>query len=124
MRSDPTLKKWYKKINKRFFDNQLTNNVCVRWANEDDTDEDERCEEKYAGWANFSEEGPHKYIIVISRDLKKSKCTRLHTLIHEMCHLATDLKDEHGPAFSAWHEHLTARGIFKKGALLKGLTIF
>jgi hypothetical protein len=124
MRSNPALKRWYRTINKKYFDSKLTNNVCVRWANDDDDGDVSRFEEKVFGWADRADDGYHEYVIVMSKKLNKAEPTKLTTLAHEMCHIATELRDEHGPAFSAWHEHLTARGFFTKGALRKGLTIF
>lgn len=124
VRSDPTLKKWYKKINKRFFDNQLSNNVCIRWANEDDEEEEERCEEKYFGWADHSKDDRHDYVVVLSRIKITSLSLKLHVIAHEMCHVATDIRDNHGPAFEKWRQYISDRGIFKKGALAKGVTIF
>ena len=121
MRSDPTLKKWYKKINKRFFDNKLTDNVCVRWANEKEA---EYYEEKYFGWMNVAEDGYHEWVIILSRSKAGTPSIKLLTLAHEMCHVATKMKDDHGPAFEQWREYIADRGIFKKGALVKGLTIF
>lgn len=124
VKSDPTLKKWYRIVNKKFFDNQLPNNVCVRWANEDDSDEEDRCEEKYQGWAGHAEEGFHKYVIVISREAKTDAFLRFNTLAHEMIHIATELKDDHGAVFSSWHLRLTEKGLFKKDVFRKGWTLF
>jgi hypothetical protein len=124
MRSNPALKSWYRKINKKFFDNQLTNNVCVRWANEDDDGEVSKFEEKFFGWADVADDGKHEYVIVLSKKLNVPKSTRLTTLAHEMVHVATNLRDNHGEAFSEWHKVLTEKGFFEKGKLVKGLTIF
>lgn len=124
MRSDPTLKRWYKTINKRFFDNKLTNNTCVRWANEADDEEEERCEEKYFGWADHSEETPHKYVIVLSKIKITSLSLKLHVIAHEMCHVATDIRDDHGPAFEKWRQYIADRGVFRKGAVAKNVTLF
>lgn len=124
MQSDKTLKYWYRKINKRFFENQLPNNVCVRWANEDDNEEEDRCEEKYNGWTEHSEDKRHSYVIVLDRECKKDAFLRFNTLVHEMIHIATGLKDDHGAVFSAWHEKLTTKGLFKKGVFRKGWTLF
>jgi len=123
MRSDPTLRNWYRIINRRFFDSQLPNDVCVRWA-EDSEEDDERWEEKYFGSADKARDGRHSYVIVMSRKLNIPASTRLITLCHEMCHIATELKDNHGPAFEYWRQYIADRGIFKKNALRKGLTIF
>jgi hypothetical protein len=49
---------------------------------------------------------------------------RLTTLIHECIHVFLELKDDHGPAFEKVRLMLSDRGIFKKGALVRGLTIF
>lgn len=124
VKSDPTLKKWYRTINKKFFDNQLTNNVCIRWANEDDNDEEERCEEKYFGWADHSDDGRHEYVIVLSTIKINSLSAKLLCIAHEMCHIATDCKDDHGPAFDKWVQQISGKGIFRKHALVKNLTIF
>ena len=121
MRSDPTLKRWYKLINKKFFDSQLTNNVCVRWAN---LAEAEHFEENYFGWMNRAEDGYHKWVIVLSRTKCNAQSIKLATLAHEACHVATEMRDDHGPAFEKWRQYIGDRGIFKKGALVKGLTIF
>ena len=121
MQSDPTLKKWYKYINKKFFHNELTNKVCVRWSNEDDEDQ---FEEKYFGTADKANDGYHEYEIVMSRELNKSASTRMATLAHEMIHVATELRDNHGPVFERWRQTLSDRGLFKKGAVRKGLTLF
>ena len=80
MRSDPTLKRWYRTINKRFFDNQLTNNVCVRWANELEA---AHFEEKYFGWMNVAGDGRHKWCIVLSKEKCSSQSVKRLTLAHE-----------------------------------------
>jgi hypothetical protein len=38
--------------------------------------------------------------------------------------VATQLNDNHGSAFSEWHAKLMERGAFKKGALIRGITLF
>lgn len=122
MRSDRTLKKYYRLINRKFFDNELPDDVCVRWSNEDD--DEEGFEDRYFGMATRADDGYHSYVIIMSRALNIKDCVRLSTLAHECCHIATGLRDNHGPAFSAWHQKLTDRGLFKKGAVRKGLTLF
>ena len=122
MRSDRTLKRWYNFINHKFFLDELPSNVCVRWSNEDD--DPDGFEDKYFGIAQHADDGRHKYEIVLSHKMNIPASTRLTSLAHEMCHIATELKDNHGPAFSAWHMRLTARGFFTKGACRKDLTIF
>jgi SprT-like family len=124
VRSDPVLKKWYRLINKKFFDSQLTNNVCVRWTNEQEEEEEDNWEDKYFGAAGEAHDSRHKYEIVLSRIKNNSATQKLGTLAHEMCHIATELKDDHGPAFDRWRQHIDSRGIFKKHAVLKNLTLF
>ena len=123
MRSDKNLKRWYNTVNKKFFFGALPSNVCVRYANEDDRDEDFRCDEKFYGWADTAD-GRHKYVIVISKIKNPGPVAKLATLAHEMIHCATNLRDDHGAAFSDWHEKLTERGLFRKNAILHGLTLF
>jgi hypothetical protein len=131
MKSDRTLLSWYKRINKRFFDGACPENVCVRWA-DPETETQYRWEEKWFGEAAFCEKDPkkpnydptHEFQIVMSRELNQKWIVKISTLVHEMIHLATNLKDDHGPAFSQWHEHITERGIFRKHALRKGMTLF
>jgi hypothetical protein len=122
VKSDRTLKRWYNFINRKFFLDELPSNVCVRWSN--DEDDEDGFEEKYFGLAQLAEDGRHKYEIVMSRKMNIPAATRLTSLAHEMCHVATELRDDHGPVFSAWHMRLTARGFFEKGACRKGLTVF
>lgn len=130
MRSDKCLKHWYRLINKKFFNNELPNNVCVRWINELEI---EKFEEKYFAWTSDKNDSPkafaednyrHEYIIIISKTKNPGKTVVLATLAHEMCHVATKMRDDHGPAFEAQRKLISDRGIFKKGAILKGLTIF
>ena len=124
MKSDRTLMAWYRRINKRFFDGACPEKVCVRWA-DPEMETQYRWEEMYFGEASRVDDDPHHgYQIVMSRELNKKWIVRISTLVHEMIHLATNLKDDHGPAFSQWHEYITERGIFRKHALRKGYTLF
>jgi hypothetical protein len=123
VRSDPVLRKYYRIINKKFFNGELPNNVCCRYVTEEDTDEDENCDSKFYGWCSNGF-GRHKYVIVISKIKNPGMVAKLATLAHEMIHCALFLRDDHGKAFSDWHETLTSRGLFRKGAVLKGLTLF
>jgi len=96
----------------------------VRWADPDEG-ESGRWEKKYFGEASVSEEDEeHDWQIVMSKPLNKQWMIKISTLVHEMIHLATRLKDDHGPKFEAWRVLLGRRGIFKKHALRKGYTLF
>ena len=127
MRSDRTLRKYYRLINRKFFDNELPDNVCVRYLSE--AEQDAGLEEKYFGWTSNLEgtshdDGRHKYVIVISREKNPGWSAVLATLAHEMIHVSTGMRDAHGPVFEKKREMIADRGIFKKGALLRGCTIF
>ena len=123
MKSNQTLLRWYKSINKRFFDGGCPERVCVRWADVNEEGE-KQWEENYFGWAGKVDTPYHDYEIVMSRPLNKQRSVKLSTLCHEMCHLATNLRDNHGPAFELWRQLISDRGIYKKSALYKGLTLF
>lgn len=116
MRSDRTLKRWYLLINKKFFYGELPTNVIVRWALPGE-ENDIACTERFVG-------KKHPYEILLNREKNKTNSIKLGSLVHEMVHIATHYRDNHGPLFEEWRHKLGERGIFKKGALLKGITIF
>lgn len=122
MKSDRTLKKHYDRINKRFFLGELPSNICVRWLNEDD--DENNLEDKLFGYTDKASDGRHKYQIVLSRTLNGPASSRMTTLIHEMIHVSTGMRDDHGEAFERVRQILSDRGIYRKGAVVKGLTIF
>jgi hypothetical protein len=121
VQSDKTLRKWYRHFNKRFFDNELPDNIGVRWAG--DTEADKRDEERYFGWVDTGDVR-RRWVIVLARECREDAGRRFSTLAHEMIHVATDCRDDHGPAFSRWHEHITVKGFFRKNAVVKGITMF
>ncbi len=132
MRSDRTLRKWYRTLNKRFFDGACPDRVCLRYANPGG--EKREIEEQYFGWADKpgTTSWPHtgkscpgcRHEFEIVLDEKAPWISILSTLAHEMIHLATLMKDDHGPAFEQWRQHISDRGIFKKHAIYKGHTLF
>lgn len=124
MRSDPTLRKWFLLLNKRFFASEVPVDTCVRWMDDDDDADEDRCEEKYFGFASQANDGRHQYQIVLSRLRNTSLSQKLATLAHEMIHVRLGLRDDHGEAFSNWHKLLTVRGLFEKGRVVKNLTLF
>ena len=122
MRSDRTLKKHYNRINKRFFHGELPQNTCVRWL---DLDEDDpRLEDILFGYADKANDGYHKYQIVLSKKMCGPASSRMTTLVHEMIHCYLNLRDDHGKAFERVRLMLSDRGVFKKSAVIRGLTIF
>jgi len=116
MRSDRTLRRWYLLINKKFFYGELPTNVIVRWANPGE-EKDIACTEKLVG-------KKHSYEILLNREKCKTNSQKLESLLHEMIHVATHYRDDHGPLFEEWRKTLGERGAFKKGALLRGITLF
>jgi hypothetical protein len=116
MRSDRTLKRWYLLINKKFFYGELPTNVILRWALPGE-EKDIACTERLVG-------KKHSYEILLNREKNKTNSIKLGSLIHEMVHVATHYRDNHGKLFEEWRAKLGERGIFKKGALLRNLTIF
>lgn len=115
MRSDPVLKKWYSLMNKKFFYGELPQNVIVRWAlpgEENDIASLERAEGRYS------------FSLLLNKEKNPTHSIKLSTLLHEMIHIATDMRDNHGPLFEAWRVKLGERGAFKKGAVLKSISLF
>jgi len=116
--SDPSLKKWYRNINKRFFNNVLPDNVIVRWARAGEEKDVASCS------PIDNPDNKNKYLILLNRAKNPTASIKMSSLAHEMVHVATNYKDEHGPAFDEWHEKLTQRGLFRKGAVLAHVTLF
>ena len=116
MRSDKALKRWYSKINREFFHSELPSNVCVRWADPD--------EEPDIASTDLGVDARHSFIIIFNREKVPTLTIKVATLIHEMMHVATKCEDDHGADFELVRQQLSDRGIFKKGAVVKGLTIF
>lgn len=74
--------------------------------------------------ADLCGDGIHKYEIVLNRDECRGPATKLATLVHEMIHVRLELRDDHGPAFERVRKELSDKGIFKKGAVYRGVTLF
>jgi hypothetical protein len=116
--SDASLKKWYRLINKKFFSQELPDNVIVRWARAGEESDVASCSPV------DNPDNKHKYLIILNKSKNPTASIKLSSLAHEMVHIATHCKDEHGDAFDDWHKKLTDRGLFKKGALLSNITLF
>lgn len=116
MRSDKTLKKWYSLINKKFFYGELPQNVVVRWSLPG--------EEKDVASLEKSADHRHSFILLLNKEKNPTLSIKLSSLLHEMIHVATGNRDDHGPLFEAWRVKLGSRGTFKKGALIKGTCLF
>lgn len=114
--SNRALKAWYVRINKRFFYGELPSNVIVRWS--------ETGEEKDIAGTGRAQNKRYSFVIALNRQKITTRSIKLSTLLHEMIHVATKYRDEHGYAFEAWRVKLGERGAFLKGALIKGVTLF
>ena len=115
-KSDKRLKRHYEVINKKFFFGELPSNVIVRWAEEG--------EESDIASTNQAKSPRHSYVILLNRNKTPTRSIKLSTLLHETIHVVTAMSDDHGKLFSEWHTKLMERGAFKKGALIKGITLF
>lgn len=98
----------------------------MRYSNEE---EQEKFEDKYFAWTSNikntdQDDHYHEYVIIISKNKNPGWTAIVASLVHEAIHVATKMRDDHGPAFEAQRQKISDRGIFKKGAILKGLTIF
>jgi hypothetical protein len=116
MRSDRSLKRWYSLANKKFFYGELPQNVILRKVGPE--------EENDQAGTYETELKRYKYEIRFNREKNPTRTILLSALLHEMIHVATGLRDNHGPLFHEWHQKLMERGAFKKGALLKGISLF
>jgi hypothetical protein len=116
-KSDPSLKRYYRLLNTKFFNGTLPDNVIVRWAR---VGEEADC----ASTGHCKPQDPNQYVILLNRKKCASPSIKVVHLLHECVHVATHMKDDHGPEFDAWHKLLTQRGAFVKGAVLKDTTLF
>ncbi len=114
--SDSSLKRYYRLMNKKFFEGTLPDNVIVRWAH---PGEEPDC----ASTQQFPQD-QNQYLIILNRAKCTTSSIKIAVLLHEMVHVATHYTDNHGPLFSEWHRILTQRGAFTKGAVLKDITLF
>ena len=116
--STRSLRAWYKKINTKFFYGELPANVIIRWTVPEDNENDIAATESPCDNPRYS------YRIVLNRSKISTQSQKLSTLLHECIHVATGNRDCHADAFAAWHLKLTERGAFRKGALIKNVTLF
>ena len=115
-KSDRNLKRHYKTINRKFYYGELPSNVVVRWAEEG--------EESDIASTNEALDKRHSYVILLNREKVPTRSIKVSSLLHETIHVATQMNDNHGSAFSEWHMKLMERGAFKKNALIRGITLF
>ena len=80
MRSDRTLLKWYRRINKRFFDGACPDKVCVRWA-DPEMETQYKWEEKWFGEASKVDDDPYHEWQIVMRQAPQQEmdCQNLHT---------------------------------------------
>lgn len=116
--STRSLLAWYEVINSKFFYGELPANVIVRWTVPEDNEND------IAATSTPCKNPRYSYLIVMNREKLASRSQKLSALLHEMIHVATGVRDCHGPAFDDWHQKMMDRGAFRKGALIKNVTLF
>jgi hypothetical protein len=115
-KSTRSLRAWYEVINTKFFYGELPANVIVRWA--------ESGEEKDIACLSAADNPHYSWVILLNKEKISTQSQKLSALLHEMLHVATGNRDNHGPAFDEWHAKMTERGAFRKGALIKNVTLF
>lgn len=114
------MKRWYNRLNRNFFDTALPSNVCVRRATSIEAVNGRKDEKVYAITTRGS--GRYCYEIILTR--QETLTGTICTLAHEMIHVATEMRDDHGPAFEEWRHRIGERGFFRKNAVLRGVTMF
>lgn len=117
MRSDRTLKKWYREANQEYFDSQLPKNTIVRWGTEEEWEDEED------GARNLGDTD------VAGRPMEVRLSPVLHrlhwwgiakiTLYHEMIHILLEIKkvkqeNDHDDRFEKEMLRLAKLGAFKK----------
>jgi len=93
--SDASLKKWYRVINKKFFLGELPDNVIVRWARAGEESDVASCS------PIDNPDNKNVYLILLNRAKNPTASIKMSSLAHEMVHVATKYKDDHGPAFGS-----------------------
>jgi|ERR1039458_2261629 hypothetical protein len=115
--STRSLRAWYERINAKFFYGELPANVIVRWTAPEDNEND-------IAAVHAADNKRYSWIIILNAKKISTKSQLLSSLLHECIHVATGNRDCHGSVFSEWHQKLTDRGAFRKGALIKNVTLF
>ena len=102
MKNDPTLKKWFRTFNKRYFDGTLPN--CVVFWEPAFVTGDELGEVKQEG---------ERIILRIDPSIRFTSAVTKLVLLHEMSHLRLWPYLGHGRKFQAEMLRLAALGAFK-----------
>ena len=105
MKSNPTLKRWYTKYNRKYFGNKLPKDTIVFWCKRVFRYDDA------IGAADVFDALPHT--IYIACELKKIHKVALIVLLHEMCHIAVGGDPDHGRRWQLKMKSLASRGAFE-----------
>ena len=99
--SEPSLRRWYRDFNRRWFANRLGHEVDILYA------PIEGC------WGDTRPDDPECFVIRINP--RYSLCTRSArlTLLHEMVHVELWPYAAHGPRFEARMQALAAAGAMR-----------
>lgn len=106
-----TLQRWYKRINRGYFNNSLPHTVDIRIVDKIDA--------KNSAWAETSnwmdEEGALEFyqIKFVKYLVKFSRTFTCLVLYHEMCHLAAGLHNGHNKVFDKNISRLFRKGAYK-----------
>lgn len=103
MRNDPTLKRWFREYNKKYFDNKLPNVYCF-WEPSFVTSDE---------LGELWEKEPGLFILRIDPAIKFCKELSRITLLHEMSHLKLWPYLGHGKGFPAEIARLIFLGAYK-----------
>lgn len=116
-RSDADLQQRYEVYDNAYFDGKLPHNVPVTWKDIPLT-KDGRYDMGITHWQRFAD-GSEAFSIDIDTKTNVAQVTADLTLLHEMCHVATDDyvhshgEDAHGPAFQACRVNLEQQDALK-----------
>jgi hypothetical protein len=115
MRSDPTLKRYYRELNKKWFKGELPASTKCVWGPISEHKQNGKGSGAMAFCESPTDDDPF-FLISFDPRLKKLNWWNLvrSTMIHEMVHVWTKNRDSHGPVFEAKMRELANAGAFKK----------
>jgi hypothetical protein len=114
MRSDPTLRKWFRVLNRKWFDNKLPNETKIFYSEELIAEGERKPRHDY-GDADWEAGGPP--VIRINPLLREQGWYTAirQTLIHEAAHIEAmrlGYRGEHGPVWEKIMRKLANQGAF------------
>lgn len=109
MRSDPTLKRYFHRFNRRWFSGALPKNTVVRWSVEEEEESPKHRND--VAWTFPFREPPE---IIVNRKYHGDWNLIKFTMLHEMVHIEEpeDTRTDHGKRWEARMLELATRGAF------------